>query len=54
MRRRVMPYAICFLLACLLGMLPTAIVFDMAVPLTAWENWYWPGHPAETRAGHRA
>jgi hypothetical protein len=46
MRRRLMPYVICFLLASLLAVLPAAMFFDFFVPLSAWEAWYWPGQPA--------
>ncbi len=46
MRRRMMPYTVCLLLAAVLALIPTALAFDMVVPLDKWENWYWPGQPA--------
>ena len=46
MRRRVAAYTIIALAALLLGILPVAVVFDLATPLSKWETWYWPGQPA--------
>ena len=40
-----MPYTVCILLACLLAILPAALVFDMVSPLSKWENWQWQGQP---------
>lgn len=43
---RAAAYAICFLVAMVLSLLPPAMWADMVMPMEDnWENWYWRGQP---------
>lgn len=45
-RARAAAYAICFLTAVVLSLLPPAMWADMVMPMEDnWENWYWRGQP---------
>lgn len=45
-RVRAAAYALCFLTAVVLSLLPPAMWADMVMPMEDnWENWYWKGQP---------